>query len=171
MGEARTFLDVVETRSEQSTPVPGPCRLVGGLPFLEDPVCLGRSLAWGDFVSSAPPDPSKEQEVCLPLSPGGPAAEEAEEMKSVHPCGPPWSSLVLGWGVMGWHSLGPSLPLASVSGSVALLKARAVRWFSHPTPLWEAGGHVDASVGRSRGWPLPRGRSPIIGSHPRQNAG
>lgn len=68
MGEARTFLNVVETRSEQSIPVPGPCRLMGGLPFLEDPMYLGKSLAWGDFVSSAPRDPSKEQEVCLALS-------------------------------------------------------------------------------------------------------
>lgn len=92
-------------------------------------------------------------------------------MKSVHPRGAPWSSLVLGWRIMGWHSLGPSPRFASVSGSVVPLKARAVHWFSHPTPLWEAGGHVDASVGRSGGWPLPHGRSPIIGSHPLQNAG
>lgn len=75
---------------------------MGGLPFLEDSVFPGRPLSCGSLLPSHPP--GKEQEASLPLSPGGPAAEEEAEIMA---CGP---HQVLGGVVCAGIVSGPFFP-------------------------------------------------------------
>lgn len=78
------------------------CQLMGALPFLEDPVFSGRTLSCGILLPSHLP--RKEQEASLPLSPGGPAAEEEAEPMA---CGP---HQVPGGGLCAGTVSGPFFP-------------------------------------------------------------